>query len=177
MSETLETHDYVPSMRGSYKCMFTIVALFVVALLLSFVKSVETEHKYLLGVWILWIVISAALLLYMKIKTIGVHLYVKPHEVEYFKGIFDDKSIEIKYRDFRMIEVNRTFVQKLLNIGDLLIASSGTGGKEIIARNMPNPRAIRDEIQARQDNPYNVAPAAPAAENAAAPAAAPEQAE
>lgn len=162
MSETLETHEYVPAMRSSYKCMLAIVALFVVALLLSFVTSIETEHKYLLGVWILWIVISTALLLYMKAKTIGVHLYVKPEEVEYVKGIFQQKSIEISYRDFRMIEVNQTLMQRLLNVGDLSIASSGTSGKEIVAPNMPSPRDIRDEIQARQRAPHNAAPAASA---------------
>ena len=166
MSENFETHEYVPSMRSSYKCMFTIIALFIVALVLSFVKPIETHHEYLLGMWILWIIVAVAMLLYMKLQTLGVHLYVKPEEVEYVKGILKQNSIEISYRDFRMIEVSQTVMQRLLNIGDISIASSGTGGKEIVAPNMPSPREIRDEIQARQRAPHN---AAPAAETAAEP--------
>lgn len=168
MSETLETHEYVPAMRSSYKCMLAIVALFVVALLLSFVTSIETEHKYLLGVWILWIVISTALLLYMKIKTIGAHLYVRPEEVAYDTGILSLKSVEISYKNLRTVIVTQTLMQRILNLGNISIASSGTDGMEIIAPNMPNPYAIRDEIQANERRVKEPAPA---------PAAAPEQAE
>ena len=170
MSETLETHEYVPAMRSSYKCMLAIVALFVVALLLSFVTSIETEHKYLLGVWILWIVISTALLLYMKIKTIGAHLYVRPEEVAYDTGILSLKSVEISYKNLRTVIVTQTLMQRILNLGNISIASSGTDGMEIIAPNMPNPYAIRDEIQANERRVKEPAPA-PAA------SAAPEQAE
>lgn len=170
MSETLETHEYVPAMRSSYKCMLTIVVLFVVALLLSFVKSIETEHKYLLGVWILWIIISTALVIYMKLKTIGAHLYVRPEEVAYDTGILSLKSVEISYKNLRTVIVTQTLMQRILNLGNISIASSGTDGMEIIAPNMPNPYAIRDEIQANERRVKEPAPA-PAA------SAAPEQAE
>ena len=164
MSENLETHEYVPAMRSSYKCMLTIVVLFVVALLLSFVKSIETEHKYLLGVWILWIIISTALVIYMKLKTIGAHLYVKPDEVEFETGILNRKSVEISYKNLRTVVVTQTLMQRILNLGNISIASSGTDGMEIVAPNMPSPNEIRDEIQANERAPRN---AAPAAENAA----------
>ena len=167
MSEKLGTHEYVPSMKSSYKCMFAIIALFVVVLLLSFVKSIEAHHEYLLGMWILWILATTALLLYMKAKTLGERLRLKPDEVEYIKGIFRQKSKEIKYKDIKLIEVEQTVMQRLLNIGDLSIASAGTSDKEIEVKNMPSPREVRDEIQARQDALQNVAPAAPAAENQA----------
>ncbi|MBQ8693235.1 MAG: PH domain-containing protein [Synergistaceae bacterium] len=169
MSEKFETHEYVPSMRSSYKCMLAIVALFIVALVLSFIKPIETHHNYLLGTWILWIIITAALLLYMKAKTLGVCLKVKPDEVEIVRGILGRQSTEISYRNLRSIDVNQTPMQRLLNIGDILIASSGTDGKEIVARNMSSPREIRDEIQLRERAPQNAAPAAPAVENAAEP--------
>ena len=170
MSEKFETHEYVPSMRSSYKCMFTIIALFILALVLSFVKPIETHHQYLLGMWILWILAATAMLLYMKIKTFGAHLYVKPDEVEFETGILNRKSVEISYKNLRTVIVTQTLMQRLLNIGNISIASSGTDGMEIVAPNMPSPNEIRDEIQANERAPRNAA-------KAEEPAAAPQQAE
>ena len=45
------------------------------------------------------------------------------------------------------MEIGQTMVQTILNIGDIIITSSGTGGEEIRATNIPSPYQVRDSIQ------------------------------
>ena len=57
------------------------------------------------------------------------------------------KSIEIGLANIVHIEIKQTMMQTILNVGNIVITSSGTGMEEIKAPNIPNPQAVRDEIQ------------------------------
>ena len=57
------------------------------------------------------------------------------------------KSIEIGLANIVHIEIKQTMMQTILNVGNIVITSSGTGMEEIQAPNIPNPQAVRDEIQ------------------------------
>ena len=77
------------------------------------------------------------------------------------------KSIEIGLSNIVHIEVEQNFMQLIYRVGNVIITSSGTGGREIFAPNMPNPNYIRDEIQ-RHARKYTM-PSAPVAPSTAAP--------
>ena len=57
------------------------------------------------------------------------------------------KSIEIGLSSIVHIEVKQSLMQTILHVGDVVIASSGTGKEEIYAPNIPDPQSVRDEIQ------------------------------
>ncbi|MBQ6112868.1 MAG: PH domain-containing protein, partial [Synergistaceae bacterium] len=57
------------------------------------------------------------------------------------------ESIEIGLANVVHTKVRQTMMQTILRIGDVVITSSGTGSEEIQAHNLPDPGAVRDEIQ------------------------------
>jgi hypothetical protein len=72
--------------------------------------------------------------------------YIVSHPLRPFSSNFRE-SIEIGLANIIHIKVGQTMMQTLLNIGDVVITSSGTGHEEIQAKNVPSPQAVRDEIQ------------------------------
>ena len=77
-------------------------------------------------------------------------------------------SKEVGLAKIADIDIKQNAIQALLNIGDIAISSPGTGEKEIKAKNIPDPRGVRDEIQ-KHARKYTMsrkasAPAAPVEE-------------
>lgn len=73
---------------------------------------------------------------------------VREREVAMEHGILNKSSIEIGILQIRTIQVKQNIWQRIVNIGDLLIASAGTEGYEIIAHGVDSPYELRDRIQA-----------------------------
>ncbi len=72
--------------------------------------------------------------------------YIVSHPLKPFSSDFHE-SIEISLANIIHIKVRQTMMQTLLKVGDIVITSAGTGNEEIQAENIPNPQAVRDEIQ------------------------------
>ena len=152
--------EYKPSWKSFYSTFFIMIALLVLAGALHFLKQGETWLKW---VWIAVIVLDVLLYLCALIRRSTQTLIIRDNpaksedqEVSFikrnpFKPFSSDfkKSIEIGLRNIIDIRVEQTALQDMLNIGSVIITSSGTGGAEITASNLPNPDAIRDEIQVR----------------------------
>ncbi len=111
--------------------------------------------------WIVVAVIDVCLFLYIAVQRATMSLilrdnpdkaedqevaFVRLHPLKPFSPNFRE-SIEIGLSNVMHIKVAQTMMQSMLNIGDIAIASSGTGADEIHAPNIPNPNAVRDEIQ------------------------------
>lgn len=73
---------------------------------------------------------------------------VKEDEVAMEHGILNKKSTEIGIMQIRTIQVQQRIWQRIFDIGDILIASAGTEGYEIIAHGINKPHEIRDMLQA-----------------------------
>ncbi len=69
----------------------------------------------------------------------------------YQRGIVARETSEVRHDDVRNIQLEQTFSQRLLSIGDVSISSSGQDGLEVIAKRLPNPKGIIDVIRARQE--------------------------
>ncbi len=70
------------------------------------------------------------------------------------KGFLNKDYKVIFISDIRTIDVRQTIWQRLINIGDVFIASSGTSGYEDIATGLPDPRGIENLILSlRQGQP------------------------
>lgn len=141
-------HNYRPAWKGSYGVLLLMCLIFVLACLISFKVSMELKH--MLWLWLCVLVVMGGLFAYLAVKRFGVVLSIRPDEVAFDTGIFGRKSIEISYQNIRTCEVTQTFMQRILNVGTLSIASSGTDGYEIQVENISSPWDIRNEIQANE---------------------------
>ena len=66
------------------------------------------------------------------------------------KGILSKQKKEVFISDVRTIDVEKSLLQRMLGIGDLKIATAGTGGYEDVAYGMPNPEEIKDLISSKR---------------------------
>lgn len=139
---------YRPAWKSFYRSISLIVLGAAVVIALTILTSFQAKVKGVL--WAAWVVVAIAIFLYMVVRRASISLTVRPDEVALDQGILNRKSIEISYSSIRTVEVTQTLTQRVLNLGDLFIASSGTGEYEMQIRDMPDPHAIRDEIQANE---------------------------
>lgn len=72
--------------------------------------------------------------------------YVNENEIRIKKGIIGRKGDSIMPEDIRKIELEQTFIQRILNVGNISFSSSGTEEEKIIFKGIKNPVQIRNEI-------------------------------
>ena len=145
---SLESHTYKPAWRSFYLHIVAMIACLVLVILISVKVTLTLIYQKVLW-WFLGLFVLAALL-DMAVKRLSTTLIVRPDEVALEKGILKRESIEIGARSIRTVQVTQGIVQRMLNIGDISIASSGTDNYEIRIANMPSPHEIRNQIQDRE---------------------------
>lgn len=77
-------------------------------------------------------------------------LHVYPGRLLITRGIFSKEYREYMARDIRAIDIDQTFLQRVLGIGDLTISTSATVDANETLRGIPNPHALRDLILAQR---------------------------
>ena len=149
---------YKPAWKSFYKLLFLAILFIILAGVANYFKSGEAWLKWL---WIAVAVVDVLIFLYIAAKRWTMSLVLKDDpakaedqeiafiECNPLKPFSSDfrKSIEIGLSSIVHIEVKQTLMQTILNVGDVVIASSGTGKEEIYAPNIPDPQSVRDEIQ------------------------------
>jgi len=101
---------------------------------------------YLLFFWLLvpWLIAW--------IKRSSVVLRVYPGRMTLERGIFSKCYRELFVRDIRSIDIDQSFLARLVNIGDLTISTAATADATEQVEGVPNPQRIRDLVIAqRQD--------------------------
>jgi len=68
----------------------------------------------------------------------------------YQEGIVSRETSEVQHDDVRNIQLDQSFVQRLLKVGGVAISSSGQDEMEVVAKNLPNPAGIIDLIRDNQ---------------------------
>ncbi len=77
-------------------------------------------------------------------------LTVTDNRTIYKRGLLSRETSEVQHDDVRNIQLQQSFVERLLGIGDVSISSSGQGDLEVVARRLPNPGRIIELIRANQ---------------------------
>ena len=152
---------FKPAWKSFYKLFFLMLLVLILACVGSFWGPFTSGLKLKL-MWILAIVIDVVIFFYIFVKRVTMSLVLRDnpdkaedqevafivcHPLKPFSPNFRE-SIEIGLANIVHIKVGQNLMQTLLNVGDIFITSSGTAGEEIYAHNIPNPNAVRDEIQA-----------------------------
>jgi len=80
----------------------------------------------------------------------GERFTIKKDKVLMELGIFRKKYTEIRYNQIRTTHVKQTIWQRLINIGDLHVVSSGSGEDEIVARGIDKPHYYKEKIPTQE---------------------------
>jgi uncharacterized membrane protein YdbT with pleckstrin-like domain len=142
MEETLNEQKFRPVWRSFYGH----IAAMAVCLVIVVFASVKVQG-YWKEMWLFFLAVVFIIAVHMLYKRVSVILIVKPDEVAVEQGFIKRSSVEISIRSIRTIQVTLSIIQRILNIGDIHVASSGTDDYEISVSNMPDPYAIRNNIQ------------------------------
>jgi hypothetical protein len=68
----------------------------------------------------------------------------------YQEGIISRETSEVQHDDVRNIQLDQSFLQRLLKVGDIAISSSGQDEMEVVAKRLPNPARILKLIRENQ---------------------------
>jgi len=69
----------------------------------------------------------------------------------YREGIISRETSEVQHDDVRNIQLDQSFVQRLLNVGGIAVSSSGQDDLEVVAKRLPDPERIIRLIRENQD--------------------------
>ena len=165
---------YKPAWKSFYASFLLMLLLIIAGCAANYFQAGASWLKWM---WIAIAVIDVLLFLYIAVQRATMSLvlrdnpdkaedqevaFIRSHPLKPFSSEFK-QSIEIGLANIMHIKVGQTMMQSMLNIGDVIITSSGTAEEEIYARNIPNPNAVRDEIQIharKYTNPLGSAPQA-----------------
>ena len=73
------------------------------------------------------------------------------------RGIFSKCYREFFIRDIRSIDIDQSFLARIVNIGDLTISTAATEDASEHMEGVPNPQKIRDLIIAQRQEPQAAA--------------------
>lgn len=148
--------SYKPAWKSFYWQFMLMILLVICGCAMNYVKPAASWTKW---VWIAIAIVDAVIFFYVLMKRLLMSLVLRddPGKAENQEVAFITchpftpanfrESIEIGLANIVHIKVKQSMMQSMLNVGDIVITSSGTGTEEIVAHNIPNPNAVRDEIQ------------------------------
>ncbi len=152
---------FKPAWRSFYKLIILQVLILILACVGSFIGPCKSGTNLFKWMWIFAVVVDVLIFCYIAIQRATTSLVLRDnpdkaedqevafivcHPLKPFSSDFRT-SIEIGLANIMHIKVGQTMMQTVLNIGDIVVTSSGTATEEIFAPNIPNPQAVRDEIQ------------------------------
>lgn len=144
----MNEHSFKPAWRSFYWHIAAMIACLVVVATVS--AKAELTPGYHKGLWIFFFVFIVCAVGDILVRRLKVTLIVKPDEIALEQGLIGRHSIEISTKNIRTIQVKQSVIQRLLNVGDILVASAATDGYEIHIANMPDPNTIRNLMQAHE---------------------------
>lgn len=80
------------------------------------------------------------------LKTIGTQLIVTDDQITLRKGIFSKYTSDVYHSDVRSVQIKQSFMQRILDVGDIDISSAGQSGIEIEIKGIRQPELVRELI-------------------------------
>ena len=159
----MKEQAYRRAWRSFYLHFAAIFAVFILVAWASFKAPLQPVHQK--WMWIAFLVFVIAAFLDMTIRRLQMCLFIRPNEISLSRGIFSHDSTEISLGSIRTIQVRQNLIQRMLNLGDILVASSGTDQYEINMHNVLDPHKVRNSMQPYESSFINApkpeAPASP----------------
>lgn len=106
--------------------------------------------------WFLFCVVLIAafglgllLLLFWYIKNKATSLTVTENELLYEQGILSKERLSVSLRHIRSVQVNQSFLNRILGVGEVIIATAGDE-PEFSVGELPDPHEVREAISRAQ---------------------------
>ena len=144
----MNEQKFRPAWRSFYRHFLAMIACLAVVAMVSLKANLTPGYQK--GIWFFFLVFVAAVLADMVYRRFRVMLVVRPDEIALEDGLIGRHSTEISTKNIRTIQVKQDLIQRVLNVGDISVASSGTDGYEILIPNMPAPQDIRNMMQVHE---------------------------
>lgn len=106
--------------------------------------------------FILFVLLIAAvglgllILIFWYIKTKATALTVTDHELLYEKGILSKERLAVSLRHVRSVQVNQSFINRILGVGTVEISTAGDEPEFTVA-DLPDPHQVRQAISRAQE--------------------------
>lgn len=94
---------------------------------------------------------AGGVLLMWWLRVISTTLTVTSERTILRKGLFSRRTSEVRHDDVRNLQVEQTFIERMLNVGDLAISSAGQDDLEIDIDGVTRPEEIAAIIRERQE--------------------------
>lgn len=159
----VEVHPVVFRARPIASILFIVVGLAAAALIILAVTGMSLAGYSFGGTMVLgpasivvWLSAAALLVIagmvgYWTLLSRFTTLTVTDDRTIYREGIVSRDTSEVQHDDVRNIQLDQTFMQRLLNVGGIGISSSGQDDLEVVAKGLPHPKQIIDLIRENQD--------------------------
>ncbi|WP_246146604.1 PH domain-containing protein [Rubripirellula lacrimiformis] len=97
------------------------------------------------------LVVAAGFIGYWMLMSRFTTLTVTDDRTIFQRGIISRETSEVQHDDVRNIQLDQTFIQRLLNVGDIGISSSGQDDLEVVAKQLPHPKRLIELIRENQE--------------------------
>src|SRR6267378_830941 len=94
-----------------------------------------------------WLIVPPIIAL---VRRASIVLRVYPGRIVLERGLFSKCYRELVARDIRSIDIDQSFLARLVNIGDLTISTAATVDAAEQIKGIPDPKAVRDLILAQR---------------------------
>ena len=94
-----------------------------------------------------WLILPPIIAYFRRASTV---LRIYPQRVTIERGIMSKCYQDINPRDIRSIDVDQSFFQRLIGIGNLTLSTAATVDAAEVINSIPDPRGVRDLILAQR---------------------------
>jgi uncharacterized membrane protein YdbT with pleckstrin-like domain len=102
---------------------------------------------YFWYVFFFWLIIPPIIAYFRRASTV---LRIYPHRVTLERGLLSKSYQDINPKDIRSIDIDQSFLQRLVGIGTLTLSTAATVDAAEELRSIPDPKAVRDLILAQR---------------------------
>lgn len=106
-------------------------------------KTHTSSWKYFWYWCLFWLILPPIFALWGKYK---LSFYVCRDRIIVERGLLSKNIKVILLTDIRTINIKQSLLERILNIGEVMIATSATSKYETVISNIPNPGKIRNLI-------------------------------
>jgi uncharacterized membrane protein YdbT with pleckstrin-like domain len=97
-----------------------------------------------------WLIIPPIIAYFRRASTV---LRIYPQRITVERGLLSKCYQDFNPRDIRSIDIDQSFFQRLVGVGNLTLSTSATVEAAEELRSIPDPRGVRDLILAQRGTP------------------------
>ena len=103
--------------------------------------------RYFWHLFFFWLIVPPIIAYVHRSATV---LRVFPHRITLTRGLFSKCYRDYNPRDIRSIDIDQSFFQRIVGVGDLTISTAATAEGAETIKTIPNPQAVRDLMLAQR---------------------------